>query len=184
MSFLPFNESKKRARTIQSSGPVDVLQLFRSGPLYKALSKKRNGPSGRGGKLLVQSDPSFIANLVEAADSWIDNQDRSVDDFPSAVLAKLVDVGLDRALIGAVTEGKGLTIYMSDRIGKLFKEIPTFLSKLAETDLQSSPDGNGSGLYIFAVKQKDDNDFSGYMRNLLTDLRGDDEDDARGSTKA
>lgn len=168
MSFLPFNESKGRSQAQQPAGPVDVLQLFRSGPLYRALVQKRSRGSV---KLLVQHDASLVANLLEKADSWIANEDRSTDDFSSAVLAKLVDVGLDRALIGAIYEGKQLTVYMSDRIGKLFKEVPTFLSKLAEADLQSSPDGNNSGLYIFSVRQKPDNDFSGYMSNLLADMR-------------
>lgn len=167
MSFIPFTEAGKDKPAASKSQQVDILQMFRSSPLYRALLKKRKG----GGKLLVQHDATFVANMVEQADNWIDNEDRSTADFPSTVLAKLVDIGLDRAILGADGNGPKVTLYLSDRIGKYYKEVPTFLSKFAETSLESSPDGNGAGMYVFQVQEKDGNDLGAYMRNLMADLR-------------
>ena len=144
MSFIP--------KRIQESGQ-SLVDMFRASPVYKQIIKNQ----GRNPIRLVQSLVEPRANLVEGEEA----------NFPFALMAKLVDIGMDRALVDVIQEGKQLKVYLSDRIGKLNKEIFNMVAEIADGELLAKAEDTGMGTYIYGMVPKDGVDFDTYIQNLI-----------------
>ncbi len=150
MSFIP---NRPKAEGMSS------LEMFRQSPMYRALLKK----GVRSKSLLVQSYHQQRANLVEQAKKWAEQN----GDFSFAVIAKLIDQGLERALIEVEYQGSGCLVYFSDRIGRYKKELKNVLTEIAEIEEMAGPDETGNGLTIFQAVPKPEVNFQEFLDKLL-----------------
>lgn len=154
MTFIP-------TRRLSESGGLSALERFRMSPVYRMILKKKiKNPT-----LMVQSMNAARATLMEAAKNWVNNQ---TEEFCNAIIAKLIDSGLNRAIIDVIEEGSNCTVFLSDRIGRLSKEIFNIVSEIAEADLVSKPDDTHDGLFVFAMQAKPNVDFRDYTTKLLS----------------
>lgn len=152
MSFIP-------KRDVREGGMSD-LERFRMSPIYRAMLKKRV----RGQGLLVQNYLQKRANLVEAAKKYAQQE----GSFSDALIARLMEAGLERALVDVLPAGPGCSVIMSDRIGRLSKEIKDIVAEIAESEQVGDPDDTGNGTYIFQIMPKDGVDFADYLQKMLT----------------
>lgn len=143
---------------------MTALAKFRLSPLYQALLKKRRKLSN----LLVQSMSQAKANLNERAKSWIYMESRGESEFCNALIARLIDAGLDRAVIDVLDQGSQCTVYLSERIGKLSNEIFNIVSEIAEAEIIAKPDETQMGLFVFSMVPKEGVDFQAYMEKMIS----------------
>ena len=157
MTFIP----KKMPESVQQASS---LQKFRAGPLYKALMRKRT----KGSTILVQSLKQTYNNLVERARGWVILESAKSDAFSTALIARLVDAGLDRALV-EVLDGKSgsCIVYFSDRLGRLSKEIPNIIAEIGEAELQQSPNDSDESVYVYRMVAKAGVNLQEFMQKLL-----------------
>ena len=152
MSFIP-------KRDVREGGGLSDLERFRMSPMYRAILKKRV----RGQGLLVQGYAQKRANLVEKAKAAA-----AEASFSDALIARLIEAGLERALVDVLPTGPGCTVMMSDRIGKLSKEIKDIVAEIAESEQMANPDETGNGTYVFQIMPKEGVDFVDYLQKLLS----------------
>lgn len=147
----------------QQNDDISTLQRFRLSPLYLLLLKKL-------GKIkpMVSSRIPIRANLMERAKTWAQNRAEAGDAFSNALIAKLIQVGLNRAIVDVMSEdGQNVTLFMSDRLGRLSREMPNLLSEIAEIELVQKPDETDNGTFVFEVQAKEGIDFEDYIQKLL-----------------
>jgi len=152
MSFIPKQDVRE--------GGMSDLERFRMSPIYRALLKKKV----RGQGLLVQGYVQKRANLVEKAKQYA----AAEGNFSNALIARLIEAGLERALIDVLPAGPGCTVMMSDRIGKLNKEIKDIVAEIAESEQVADPDETGNGTFVFQIMPKEGVDFVEYLQKLLS----------------
>lgn len=146
---------------------MSALLQFRSSPLYKTIMKKKKKTVNP----LTQSLKQSAATLLERARNWVFQEGKESQAFCNAVIAKLIDSGLDRALLEVEPAGGGCVVYLSDRIGKLSKEIKNMVVDIAEAQVVLDPtkdDSENSGMFIFQMEPRQDVDFQDYTMRLAT----------------
>lgn len=162
MTFVP---NRKKSPIAEG---MTALERFRLSPMYRAMMRKKT----KGSVIFVQSLHQTKANLKERAESWLYMEGQQDSAFCNALIAKLIEMGLDRAMIEVLDEGSRCTVYMSDRIGKLSKELNNLLAEIAESETVARPEDSGNGLFVFVMHAKEGVDFQAYAEKILSRRMG------------
>ncbi len=153
MSFLPKKKTK--------AGP-SALERFRNSPVYRILLRKQSKD-----RPLVASDFQQPANLAERAALWLFRESAQSDLFCTAMIARMVEAGLDRAIVDVVDEGPQCTVFMSDRLGEISKQLPSLMAEIAMVEMVAKPSDQRNGMFTFEIAPKDGVDFQQFLTKLI-----------------
>lgn len=141
---------------------LSTLERFRMSPLYLALLKKLGKT-----KPLVASAKQLEANMVEKAGRWAKTRSDAGDSFGNALIAQLIKVGLNRAIVDVFVEGSQATLFMSDRLGKSSKDMHDLISEIADIGEMQKPDETRNGTFVFQIMAKEGVDFDNFLQEML-----------------
>ena len=179
---------------------MSALARFRQSRLYQKLRQSKYHQDTQNA-----DDQTFTpANLKERAEAMIeyvqgggtvenlfrfDNGHKliveSTDDFADAVIAVLIDAGLDDNLVEVETEGDHIIVYLDDRTAGRYKDVPDLLGDIAEVELVSKPDDNPDlGTYVYKVMSHGDDSHLNKIQALGRDAEKQESKKGEDSLKA